>query len=85
MAACSDEVQGGYTVGEQDNAIRLSAGVQSGKRHGMTRRERIGFALEPVVEIRMPAAPPLPGTMLSRRARRCASTLKANGQAKHLS
>ncbi len=30
MAACSDEVQGGYTVGEQDNAISLSAGVQSG-------------------------------------------------------
>ena len=37
MAACSDEVQGGYTVGEQDNAICLSAGVQSGSNAAESR------------------------------------------------
>ena len=37
MAACSDEVQGGYTVGEQDNAISLSAGVQSGSNAAESR------------------------------------------------
>ncbi|MDD6779053.1 MAG: hypothetical protein PUD91_08515, partial [Bacteroidales bacterium] len=54
MAACSDEVQGGYTVGEQDNAISLSAGVQSGSNAAESRATIAGhYAFTPNTPVRL--------------------------------
>lgn len=54
LAACSDEVQGGYTVGEQDNAICLSAGVQSGSNAAESRATIAGhYAFTPGTPVRL--------------------------------